>query len=174
MKLYRLGDSKTPVDPADFNLVNQHARTALLNINFGLQQDTAEHHALKAAATGQGAEEPDAVVVSTLDECCRGASKASLGTTVMEDTMPFTMTFHDDVDESADASELDVSDQGPVEPVHEVALEDLQAEIDFVETASRHELLRGGSQFDGLSDDDGELSSGRRRPRRPQRGNACG
>ena len=84
------------------------------------------------------------------------------------------MTFYDDVDESADASELDVSDQGPVEPVHEVALEDLQAEIDFVETASRHELLRGGSEFDGLSDDDGELSSGRRRPRRPQRGNACG
>ena len=40
--------------------MNQHARTALLNINFGLQQDTAEHHALKAAATGQGAEEPDA------------------------------------------------------------------------------------------------------------------
>ena len=46
--------------------------------------------------------------------------------------------IHDDVDQSADASELDVSDQGPVEPVHEVVPEDLQAEIDFVETASRH------------------------------------
>ena len=26
MKLYRLSDSKTPVDAADFKLVNQHAR----------------------------------------------------------------------------------------------------------------------------------------------------
>ena len=68
--------------------------------------------------------------------------------------------IHDDVDESADASELDVSDQGPVEPVHEVVPEDLQAEIDFVETASRHELLGSGSKFNCLGDDDGEPSSG--------------
>ena len=58
--------------------------------------------------------------------------------------------IHDDVDESADASESDVS-QRSVEPVHEVVSEDLQAEIDFVETASRHELLGGGSEFNGLA-----------------------
>ena len=53
-------------------------------------------------------------------------------------------SIHDDVDESADASELDVSDQGPVEPVHEVVPEDLHAETDFVERASRRELPGGG------------------------------
>ena len=63
--------------------------------------------------------------------------------------------IHDDVDESADASDLDVSDQGPVEPMHQVVPEDLQADIDFVETASRRELLGGGSEFNGLGDDGG-------------------
>ena len=128
MKLHRLSDWKTPVDAADFKLVNQHARPhGSAEYQFWLptghrrtpRGEGGRHWAGRGARRGRG---------------------GRVGRVLPRREHSF---FGDDVDESADRSELDVSDQGPVEPVQGVVLEDLQAEIDFVETASRHELLGG-------------------------------
>ena len=149
MKLYRLRDSKTPVDAADFKVVNQHART----------HGSAEYQfwpptGHRRTPRGEGGRHVEG----------RGGARRGRGGRIgrvlprrehrffgddSEDSVVDGGhdAIHDDIDESADASELDVGDQGPVEPVHEVLPEDLQAEIDFIETASRHELPGGGSEL---------------------------
>ena len=180
LKLYRLGDPKTPVDVADFKLVNEHARPHG-SAEYQLLSPRGHRRTPRGEGGRHGAEEPDAVVVAALDVCFRGGSIASFRCYSDDSVVDGRHdTLHDDVDESADVSELYVSDQGPVEPVHEVVPGDLQAEIDFIETASRHQLPGGGSEFNGMGDgDDGPSSvafggDADEDCRRRQRGHACG